>query len=275
MILYNLTMNNSSQKSIYSKTFQKNIVKKALALFVAMTMLFACLAAFACTPQLQQADTRLTLENYRTYLNIWSTGTGGVRDENSALIITSVRINKKDGVELSDVHITYNFKANEASETFSRALGRLDHTHNQGISIRVAGDFWQSGMFWLSDINISIEVVSISGTIISTPSSTGGRNRVASIVTATVFLSIAIFLLIYFIARASRFSEKVKSIKSGMTYAAVIELLGEPGSSTEAQGIRTCMWSKSVMRGLYNNHIITFKDDMVVSIGGGSTYGIK
>jgi len=82
-------------------------------------------------------------------------------------------------------------------------------------------------------------------------------------------------LLIFFIARAIRFSGKVESIKGGMTYKEVVEILGEPKSSTTAQGIRTCMWSRVVIRGLFNNHIITFKDDKVISVDGNSNFWVS
>jgi len=141
-------------------SIQKNIVKKILVLLIAMTMIFACFAMFACSSQ--ERDTELTLDNYSAYLNIWSAGLGGAGGVDSMRVITSVRISRRERVELENVHITYVFRANEASETFTHSLGRLVNMHSQDVSLSVAGNFsW--GVMSLLDINVSIEVIEISG----------------------------------------------------------------------------------------------------------------
>jgi len=143
------------------------------------------------------------------------------------------------------------------------------------MTFAIAGWSWNSQIL---DIIISIEVMEISGTIVSYPqgSQEGLRTgEIASIVVGAFLLVLAIASLLFFLIRAARFSDKVDSIKGGMSYDEVIKLLGEPKTYTEFEGIRTCSWSRAVIRGVFTNHTVTFKNGKVVSVDGHTNFGVE
>lgn len=86
------------------------------------------------------------------------------------------------------------------------------------------------------------------------------------IIGIVALLIFTIFVIFFLVARAGTFSKKISGITKGMLYEQVIDTLGEPKTSISDEGIKTCVWSKFVMRGIINNYTIVFKDDKVISI---------
>lgn len=255
-----------------TKTKSKKVRFIATILSITL-MVFVCFFA-ACTSG-KEKETTLNLDNYKTYITIRSIGLGGAGGGSSILVITDVRISRNAGIELDNVEITYIFRANESSQTFSHSLGRLTNEHKQDVHITVEGDFSWGGMS-LADVDISIEVTAISGTIVSAPpSQSGNSGEIGGLIFSVVMLVLVIALLLFFIIRAVVFSNKVDSIKGGMSYNEVVQLLGEPKTSATVEDIMTCTWSRVVIRGVFKNHIIIFKSDKVVSVDGHTNFGIE
>ena len=90
--------------------------------------------------------------------------------------------------------------------------------------------------------------------------------NVGEIIGVSLFAALVVCLILFFIIRASVFSKKFNTIKNGMSYNEVVNLLGMPDSSTSAEGIMTCVWSRAVVRGFSNHYTITLKNNMVLSV---------
>ena len=83
---------------------------------------------------------------------------------------------------------------------------------------------------------------------------------------------LAVGAIIFFVIRAQIFSRKAGSIKIGMTYREVANLLGRPKSVTNGGGIMVCTWSRAVIRGVTIDRIVTFKENKVISVGGHTSW---
>ena len=244
--------------------------KRFLVLIASILLCFISLSA--CSAQEQKRDTTLNLDNYSTYITITRGGLGGGSGTGEMFVTTNIRIRRNQGVELDNVNITFVYTANEFSQTFTENVGELRNEFIRPIQFTIA---WSSGMSLL-DIDISVEVTAVSGTIISAPPiQTGPSLEIGPIIIASIALVLVISLLIFFIFRAYSFSNKVDSIKNGMTYNEVIQVLGSPRTSKVVGDIRTCTWSRAVIRGVFNNHVITFKNDRVILVDGNTNYGMR
>ena len=233
--------------------------KKVVAMLSIMLVVFACLFATSCAPaSIPKMETNLSLDNYKSYISVYVPGFGKAGD----LVITDVRIRRLAGVQLENVEITYTFNATEFSQTITENVGNLRDYHSHEIRFTY--------QMSLRDINISVDVTAISGTIISAPPSPKEPPvdwvGILGLIAASIFLVLSIVMFVFFIKRAAAFSKKVESIKIGMTYNEVVQLLDKPETSTTAEGIKTCIWSRVVIRGMFNNHIITFKNDKVIAV---------
>ena len=77
---------------------------------------------------------------------------------------------------------------------------------------------------------------------------------------------VAVFIITFFLVGARIFSKKFSKIEKVMSYEKVIEILGQPEESAYDQGIRTCVWSRAVIRSITNSYTVVFSNGVVVSI---------
>ncbi|MCL2556144.1 MAG: hypothetical protein FWE03_03890 [Firmicutes bacterium] len=93
------------------------------------------------------------------------------------------------------------------------------------------------------------------------------------IVMAVLILIILVPIIIR-LAWRSKYADQFRKVEVGMTYDEVIKFLGEdPDFETNAENIKTCTWEwyhggggRRVIIGSKDTYIITFKDNIVISI---------
>ena len=84
-----------------------------------------------------------------------------------------------------------------------------------------------------------------------------------------IFLGAIIAIIVLFLVSGLVFSAKFDRIYVGMSYVAVISMVGAPKSTVTSQEITTCVWKRIILRGWTKVFTVTFVDDKVVSVGIG------